>query len=127
MSKFYCFHCQKEVSPYHLYRWRICPHCWHKITDNGAGFYLICDRCGANMPVDAQNCPKCGAGANGNPDILPLPTLFSQNWTAWLIRAALLFFSIILTLGIIYISFYLMSIFFVIAFIYFIYNMLHNR
>ena len=64
MKKYFCYHCQEEVTPYGItckkLRWLFCPKCLRRITDDGSGFYRICDYCGANIAPDAAACPKCG-------------------------------------------------------------------
>ena len=64
MKKYFCFHCQKEVQPIGLQAKKLnllfCPKCLHRITDDGNGFYRICDNCGVNTAPSANICPKCG-------------------------------------------------------------------
>lgn len=126
MKKFFCFRCQKEVKPHSLGKWRFCPECFRLMTDNGEGLYLICDKCGANMAPDAHYCPKCGSGANGYPDVEFLPEILRKSWLDWLMQGVLLFISILLTIGILYVSFYLIIFFFAACLVYFIYNSLRQ-
>lgn len=68
MKKYFCFNCQKDIIPRRVWKWRFCPHCYRRVIDDGSGFYLVCDRCGANMPANAENCSKCGHGFYGHAD-----------------------------------------------------------
>ena len=68
MKNFYCFNCQREVEPKTFLGVKICPHCHHRIIDSGEGFYLVCDKCGADNPVSAKSCVKCRSHLNGNGD-----------------------------------------------------------
>lgn len=126
-EKVYCFHCQKEIKPFRILNWQFCPHCFHKTEDKGEGFYLVCDKCGANIPVNSTHCLKCGHGVNGHSnydvEILSQP----NQWLVWLIRIALIALSIIVSIGIIYISFYLIFIFLVLGLAFFIVNMFSQR
>lgn len=127
MKRFFCFYCQKEVEPHRLLRWRFCPQCKRLITDNGDGFYRVCDNCGANMPVDVAHCPKCGR-STGMPETVPT-TLFKQPnvWFSWLIRIALIILSLVLSVGILYVSFYLIFAFFVIGLAFWLFNLFLPR
>lgn len=123
MKKVFCFHCQKDITPLTFGKWRFCPHCFRQTTDNGEGLYLVCDKCGANLPVDSIYCLKCGHGVNGHRDNenFLLPPV-SKTWLHWLIQAGLLLFSLFLAVGIIYLSFYFLLIFFVLGLGYYLYN-----
>ena len=77
MKKVFCFHCQKDVSPLKFWKWQFCPHCLHQTKDNGEGLYLVCDKCGANIPVDSFYCLKCGHGVNGHAERNRLICLFN--------------------------------------------------
>lgn len=111
MEKFFCFHCQQDVSPYKILKWRFCPHCRKLITDDGSGFYRVCDECGANMPSDGEYCIKCGhnlqGGADRDSDKDRILAICRRNlWKNGFIAAAFLLFVFLLILGILYISFY---------------------
>ena len=111
MKKVFCFYCQKDVSPFKFWKWSFCPYCLHKTIDGGDGLYLVCDRCGANIPVDSEYCLKCGHGVNGNPDneqFVMLPE--NKSWLKLLQEAGLFAFSILLAAGILYISVYFLLI-----------------
>ena len=118
MKKYFCFHCQKEVKPFSLWKWRFCPLCKRKMTDNGEGFYMVCDRCGANLPPEAGRCLKCGQTFFGVQDInvyAPRSFLFDTDWLNWLVGAAVLFLAVIIGLGVLYVSFYLIFFFIIIG------------
>ena len=93
MKKVFCFHCQKDITPLKIWKWQFCPHCFHRTEDNGDGLYLVCDKCGANIPVNSFYCLKCGHGVNGHADndmIMMLPE--TKNWAQWLKEIALFVF-----------------------------------
>lgn len=127
MKKYFCFNCQQQVEPYSLWKWRFCPRCKRYMTDDGEGFYLVCDKCGANLPPNAKHCLKCGHGLNGSKDVdiysenSPLGNLF-----AWFSLALMLFLSVIIGIGVLYVSFYviLFAIFF--GLVMFIFNLLKS-
>ena len=124
MKKVYCFYCQQDVAPKSFLWWRVCPECRRRLTDNGEGFYKVCDKCGANMPVDAKTCMQCGNGAEiGDlPAILGLTTVKSV-WLLWLIRIAAVVFSVILAVGILYISFYLVFVLLALGLAFFVFQL----
>ncbi len=124
MKKVYCFYCQQDVAPKKFLWWRVCPECQHRLTDNGDGFYKVCDACGANMPVDAKVCVQCGKGAeiDGLPAALGLTDVKSV-WLLWLIRIAAVVFSIILAVGILYISFYLVFVLLALGLAFFVFQL----
>lgn len=127
MKKFYCFNCQKEISPLSFGKWRFCPHCFRKVTDTGEGLYRVCDKCGANLPADATFCLKCGHGLNGNADRAPSQLMpISKTWVQYFFQISLFFLSIILAAGIIYISFYLLLFCLIICLAYYLYSNLRN-
>ncbi|MBR3662558.1 MAG: hypothetical protein IKN67_04690 [Alphaproteobacteria bacterium] len=108
MEKSYCYHCQKDINPQRFLWWKICPHCHRKTAANDDGLYLVCDNCGANNPVDAHICLKCGNGLNGyRPDESVVPYFVTHSWLVPLINFAAVFIGLLLALGILYISFYL--------------------
>lgn len=108
MKKFYCFYCQQEVEPRRFIKWRFCPKCGKYLKDSGEGFYRICNRCGANMPVDASACYKCG-NSTGLPEEKYTAEKFLNlsNWAYFLQNCMFFALCIVLLIGIIYLSFYL--------------------
>lgn len=130
MKKYFCFHCQKEVEPYSFWKWRFCRQCKRRITDNGEGFYMVCDKCGANLPPDAKHCLKCGHGLPGNKDIdtyAPKSLLFDTNWLNIIAAAISLFLLIVIGLGVLYVSFYLIFFFIFIGAVAFLFSLLRGR
>lgn len=130
MKKYFCFHCQKEVEPYSFWKWRFCPQCKRRITDNGEGFYMVCDKCGANLPPDAKRCLKCGYGLTGNKDIdayAPKSFLFDTNWLNLIAGFIALFLFLIVGLGFLYVSVYLIIFFVFVGAIMFLFNLLRAR
>ena len=123
MKKYYCFYCQQDVTPQTFLWWRTCPHCRHKITDKGEGFYRVCERCGANMPVDAHYCVKCGNGADQN-QLIERYMQIKSPWMVRIIGAIAVALSVLLAFGIVYISFYLIFALLVVALAYFIFDLL---
>ena len=124
MKKVYCFYCQQDVMPKRFLLWQICPHCHHRLTDNGEGFYRVCERCGANMPVNAHQCVKCGntIGPAQNQIETFIPKQYAP-WLIWLLRVAAIFISLLISIGILYISFYLILVLFVLGLAYFIFQL----
>lgn len=122
MEKFYCFHCQKEVSPKKIWRWRFCPHCRHKIIDSGEGLYLICDNCGADNPVNAKSCIKCGYGLNGgeNSEVCVYDKIKASAWWQVLIDALIVIVGLIFAIFVLYVSFYFVFAFFLFSVIYYL-------
>ena len=111
MKKFFCFHCQQDVEPYKILKWRICPNCRKLITDDGNGFYRVCDACGANMPSDGEYCLKCGHNLHGGPDKNPemerFLSLYKRRfWANGLLGICLVVLIFFMILGILYVSFY---------------------
>ena len=107
MKKVFCFNCQKDVTPLKFLKWQFCPHCLHHTKDTGEGLYLVCDKCGANIPVDSCYCLKCGHGVNGHADNEAVALLPERNfWLKWLQETGLFAFSILLAAGILYVSVY---------------------
>lgn len=130
MNKYFCFHCQKEVTPYSFWKWRICPHCKRRITDTGNGFYMVCDKCGANLPPDAKQCLKCGHGLTGDKDICtyaPKSFLFDNDWPNLIVGIIALLLFTIIGLGVLYVSFYLLIFFFFVGAIMYALNFLSLR
>jgi len=130
MKKYFCFHCQKEVAPFSFWKWRFCPHCKRRITDTGEGFYMVCDKCGANLPPDAKRCLKCGYGLTGDKDIdvyAPKSFLFDNDWPNLIIGFIALFLFLVIGLGVLYVSFYLIIFFVFIGAIMFALNLLRQR
>lgn len=130
MKKYFCFHCQKEVAPYSLWKWRFCPQCKHRITDNGEGFYMVCDKCGASLPPDAKRCLKCGHGLLGDKDIdvyAPKSLLFDTDWLNLIAGFIALFLFLIIGLGFLYVSVYLIIFFVFLGAIMFLFNLFRLR
>lgn len=127
MKKVYCFNCQKDVMPYKLWKWRFCPHCWRQTKDNGDGVYFVCDKCGANMPLDTGVCPKCGQGDfSQSPRDTQLLLSAPRTIIDTLIRFGLFGFSLFIAAVIIYMSFYLLLAGLVFGLGYYLYNMLRR-
>ncbi len=130
MKKYFCFHCQKEIEPFSFWKWRFCPQCKRLITDDGEGFYMVCDKCGANLPPDAKRCLKCGHSFCGEKDIdvyAPKSFLFDNDWLSILIGAIALFFFTVVGLGVLYVSFYMLIFFIFVGAIVFLLNMLRAK
>ena len=131
MKKFFCFNCQTEVIPQKFIKWNFCPHCKHYIRVSDSGFYRVCDKCGANMPADATYCRKCRLLFDGSGKMKPLFPFdlysSSQNGWNWLLNAITLFLAIIIGIGVIYISVYVIFAFIFIALVYWIFNLLRWR
>ena len=127
MKKYFCFYCQQEIQPYKLLKWRFCRHCKRLITDNGEGFYRVCDSCGANIPTDAFRCPKCGTNT-GLPQPPQTQMYSTANvWLNWLLRIALIILSLVISVGILYISFYLIFAVFVVGLAFYLFNLFMPR
>lgn len=129
MKKFYCFYCQQDVEPHGIWPFRSCPNCRRRITDKGEGFYKVCDVCGANLPTEASKCVRCGYNFNTENAIenFAVGALLDRNsWLSWLVVALALFLGVILTLGLIYVSFYFAVIFFVLMLVVGLFNMLRG-
>lgn len=111
MKKVFCFNCQKDVTPIKFWKWSFCPHCLHRTKDSGDGLYLVCDKCGANIPVDSFYCIKCGHGVNGHSD-KEIVTMLPETglWLKWLRETGLFIISILLAAGILYVSVYFLLI-----------------
>ena len=123
MKKFFCFHCQKEVKPFGLWKWRFCPHCKHFMTDDVEGFYKVCDNCGANLSPNAASCLKCGYVFDGG-EFFNEPMLYVKRypkWLLWLINIGILFLSAVIGLIALYLSFYVFTFLLLLGLIYFIF------
>lgn len=129
MDKFYCFHCQKEVEPKKFFNWLFCPHCRHKITDSGEGLYLICDKCGADNPVNAKSCIKCGYGLNGgeNSEVSVYKISEISAWWKLLIDGLIVVAGIIFALFVLYISVYLVFFLFTLGVIFYLLSKFNSR
>ena len=109
MRKFFCFYCQKYVEPRGFKLFRICPNCRRRITDNGEGFYKVCDVCGANLPANAKKCLCCGYHFNKGSAIenFEFSAFLERHiWLSWILLVLALVIGIVLMLGVIYVSFY---------------------
>lgn len=130
MKKYFCFNCQKEVEPQRFWRWRFCPVCRRLMKDNGEGFYRICDYCGANMPVDAVHCVKCGRRVDGLPETLSdtLERSFNTKSLADIVLSLFMFvLAFLLLLGILYASFYVLLAALVIGFVWVGFTFVRSR
>ncbi len=127
MNNFYCFNCQKEVEPKSIFGIRFCPICGKRITDSGEGFYLVCDNCGANNPINAEKCIKCNNRFNNitNIDENVYPT--NKTLTSLILDFLFVIGGIAFSVLILYISFYLVFVFFVIGVIYFLFSKVRTR
>lgn len=113
MKKFFCFYCQQDVTPLGFWKFRYCPNCRHHITDDGSGFYKVCDVCGANLPANAHKCIRCGYNFNVEDAIenYAVGSFFNANaWFSWLVICFVLFISVIAAFGLLYVIFYLVGI-----------------
>lgn len=110
MKNLYCFNCQQEVEPKKFFGLYFCPHCNHRLKDEGDGFYLVCDNCGADNPLKAKKCIKCGYHLNGySQDESDEENLLENESFAGLIFNFLCVLGAIILAGIIlYVSFYLL-------------------
>lgn len=127
MKKFYCFYCQEDVKPRGLLWFRYCPQCRRRITDKGEGFYKVCDICGANLAIDADKCMRCGYNFNKENAVENIAAgafLDNNTWLSWLFVAVAMFLGIVLTLGILYISFYVAGAVLLVVFFAVIFNVI---
>jgi len=128
VKRFYCFYCQKNIDPFKLFKWKFCPDCKHYISDTGDGFYKVCDRCGANLPTDAADCIKCGYAFHGDNALKEYNAIpLSRKWFEGFVSVLILFLSVLIGLGVIYLSFYAILFIFVVGFVWFFLNMLRIR
>jgi len=129
MKKVYCFYCQQDVEPYRFWKWRICPHCLRPTEDAGEGIYLICSKCGANMPVNANVCPKCGYGKREGYFVKQVPLLpsFGKSLLQNLAAAGMVVLSLILFGFLLYISFYLFAGLFFAGLLFWLFQRIGNR
>lgn len=128
MKKFYCFYCQKDVKPFKLLQWRFCPYCRHYMSDTGDGFYKVCDECGANMPVDSVRCLKCGNTFKGDNALKEYGfSGTNKTWFDIFISGLILILSILIGLGVLYLSFYAVLFFLVVGFVWFVLNSFRMR
>lgn len=125
MKKFYCFYCQQDVEPRRFLKWRFCSKCGKYISDNGEGFYRVCDNCGANMPVDAAECYKCGKSTGLPSKKSAAENFFNiHNWAYFLQNFIISLLGIALLAGILYFSFYIILAAFFCFFIFYSISML---
>lgn len=127
MKKFYCFHCQQDVEPHGFWKIRFCPKCRHFITDDGEGFYKVCDVCGANLPANASKCVRCSHifAMENSMDKFGFNTYVVKNtWLSWLFVILTFVVSIIAAMGILYVSFYFVAAVLFLALILFLFNIL---
>ncbi len=122
MKNLYCFNCQKEVPAKGFWGINFCPFCRHRLTDNGEGFYLICNNCGANNPTNAKKCVKCGYLINGieNNEIENYPisrTVSSVLFDFFFLLGGIAFLALTL-----YLSFYLLFVFLILGIVYYFFS-----
>lgn len=117
MKKLYCFNCQQEVVPEKFLGFRFCPQCKHRLTDKGDGFYLVCDNCGADNPLSAKKCVKCGYHLNAYEPTETNVEIFAKSKSIkdFVLDFLFVFGAIVFSVIILYISFYLLLVFFVIG------------
>jgi len=132
VKKFYCFYCQKDVQPFKFFKWRFCPTCKRYMSDDGEGFYKICDRCEANMPTDAAHCLKCGyafEGDNARKEYgnLPVNLPLGKGWSEAFVSTVIVILSILAGLAVLYLSFYAVLFIIVVGFVWFLLNMLRIK
>lgn len=129
MKKFYCFYCQEDVKPHGIWPFRSCPNCRRRMSDKGEGFYKVCDVCGANLPTDASKCVRCGYNFNKENALenFAVGALLDRNtWLSWLVVALALFLGVIITLGVIYVSFYFAAAFLLFALVAVLFNVVRT-
>ncbi|MBR3501579.1 MAG: zinc ribbon domain-containing protein [Alphaproteobacteria bacterium] len=128
MKKFFCFYCQEEVEPKQILRWRFCPHCKRPMSDEGEGFYIVCDNCGANMPPLAENCLKCGHGFRGASDISVVKRAWDRTYLLeWLAKIGLFIVGVILCIGFIHFMFYLLLAVALLSAVFFFYDLFFDK
>lgn len=111
MKRYFCFHCQQDVTPYKILKWRVCPQCKKLMVDTGEGFYRVCDKCGANMPSEAEFCLKCGhnmvGGADKDIDMEKFMSLWRKNmWQSSLLSIVFFIVALLILFAVLYFSFY---------------------
>ena len=128
MKKFYCFNCQQEIEPKRILRWNFCPQCKRLTTDDGEGFYIVCDNCGANMPPLAKNCYNCGHGFHGYPDveIQDNQTTF-QLFIKWLFSVCLFIAGAIILLGFLHLMIYVIAAIAILTVVFYLYDLFFNN
>lgn len=125
MNKFFCFYCQQDVEPRRIVKWKFCPNCKHYMSDDGSGFYRVCDNCEANMPSTAKSCLKCGYNfATGK---IEAPIDFKNSLMVWFTAALGIIFALVLLAALLYISFYLLYVALIIGGVYFLYNLVFRH
>ncbi len=127
MKNFYCFYCQQDVKPRGLWKIRFCPKCKHFMTDDGEGFYKVCDVCGANLPANAKKCLRCNhifAMEEAMEQYGFHQYVFENSWIGWLLAVVLLFVSVVAALGILYVLFYFVAAVILVALVVLLFNML---
>ena len=127
MKKYFCFHCQENTEPVGFWKVLFCPKCKHFITDNGEGFYRVCDNCGANLPADAEKCLKCGhfMEMENTMEQYGFGTyVYRNSWLNWLMAFLAFVFAVIVALGVLYVSIYVVAFVFVFAVAIVLFNMI---
>lgn len=125
MKKCYCFYCQENVEPRGFRKLKFCPQCKRFMSDEGEGFYKVCDNCGANMPTDAARCLKCGYTFKGDNALREYGfDTVKQTWVERIISVFIIFLSILVGLSVLYVSFYVVLFVLVAGAVWFLLNML---
>ena len=127
MKRFFCFHCQENIEPLGFWKLRFCPKCKRYVTDTGEGFYKVCDSCGANLPPNAEKCLKCGhfTEMQNTMEKYGFNTyVYENSWLTWLLAAAAFVIALILAVGLLYVSFYVVAVVFVFALIMVLFNII---
>lgn len=127
MKKFFCFYCQESIEPLGFGKLRFCPKCKRYVSDKGEGFYKVCDACGANLPTDAKKCLKCGhymEMENTMEEYGFKTYVYRNTWLSWIMVCLALFFAVIIALGILYVSIYVVAAVFIFVMIAVLFNMI---
>lgn len=127
MKKFYCFYCQQDVKPRGFWPFRICPNCNRRMSDDGSGFYKVCDVCGANLPTNAHKCVRCGYNFNLQNAVenYEMGAFFNSNaWISWIFIVLALAVSIVAAFGLLYVMLYVIGIMAIFALVVFLFNLL---
>ena len=128
MKNCYCFYCQENVKPLGFRKIKFCPKCKHYMTDDGEGFYKVCDDCGANMPTDAAQCLKCGYNFKGDNALREYGfNTIKQTWIERIISVFIVFLSILVGISVLYLSFYVFLFVFVVGLVWFLLNSLRIK
>ena len=127
MDKLFCFYCQEDVKPSGFWKLKFCPKCHQRLTDDGSGFYKVCDVCGANLPTDAKKCMHCGYNFVVEDAIADyqMGQFFSTSpWAAGFLAFLVLLACVAFILCILYVSIYFAAIAVILALIFGLYNLI---